>query len=346
MTATVVGSTGYVNGNNAALHNVIGLTTAQSSKYAGKWISFPTSSALGTLVSGLLNKDVASELQMSGPFTYARRRRCRVSTPWPSRARSGTQGGSSVPAVLYVAVERQAVADPGGHQSGQVGRLVGHLRHRDLLQVGREHDREGTRPPVQPLEAGARLVVRSHLHHGGVTPVPPRLEAVHGDITAERVDAVVNAANAQLRGGGGVDGAIHRAAGAAELQAACRCHRRLPARTGRRHRRLRPPARFIIHTVGPVWHGGADGEAGTLASCYRSALAVADEVGARSVAFPAISTGVYGYPPDEAASMAVATVRSADTAVMLVRFVAFDEADARAVPRPARLSSSSVEVRS
>ena len=86
------------------------------------------------------------------------------------------------------------------------------------------------------------------------------------------------------------------------------------------------PARFIIHTVGPVWHGGTAGEPETLAACYRNALAVADEVGARSVAFPAISTGVYGYPPGQAAEVAVTTVRAADTDVTLVRFVAFDGA--------------------
>jgi O-acetyl-ADP-ribose deacetylase len=159
-----------------------------------------------------------------------------------------------------------------------------------------------------------------------VTPVPPRLEAVRGDITAERVDAVVNAANAQLRGGGGVDGAIHRAAGAAQLQAACRSLGGCPPGQAVVTPGFALGARFIIHTVGPVWRGGASGEPETLASCYRSALAVADEVGARSLAFPAISTGVYGYPPDEAAAVAVATVQAADTSVTVVRFVAFDEA--------------------
>jgi O-acetyl-ADP-ribose deacetylase len=156
--------------------------------------------------------------------------------------------------------------------------------------------------------------------------VPPRLEAVRGDITAEQVDAVVNAANAQLRGGGGVDGAIHRAAGAADLQAACRTLGGCPPGQAVVTAGFALTARFIIHTVGPVWRGGTGGEAETLASCYRNALAVADEVGARSLAFPAISTGVYGYPPDEAASVAVSTVRAAVTAVTLVRFVAFDEA--------------------
>jgi O-acetyl-ADP-ribose deacetylase (regulator of RNase III) len=156
--------------------------------------------------------------------------------------------------------------------------------------------------------------------------MPPRLEAALGDITAEHVDAVVNAANRGLRGGGGVDGAIHRAAGAERLQAACReiggCAPGEAVVTDG----FDLPARFIIHTVGPVWHSGVAGEPETLASCYRSVLARADEIGARSVAFPAISTGVYGYPPGPAAEVAVTTVGAAATAVSLVRFVAFDGA--------------------
>jgi O-acetyl-ADP-ribose deacetylase (regulator of RNase III) len=147
-----------------------------------------------------------------------------------------------------------------------------------------------------------------------------------GDITSERVDAVVNAANSQLRGGGGVDGAIHRAAGADRLHAACRAIGECPPGRAVVTDGFDLPARFIIHTVGPVWLGGDAGEHETLASCYRSSLAVAEEVGARSVAFPAISTGVYGYPPDLAAEVAVAAVRSTDTTVTLVRFIAFDRA--------------------
>jgi O-acetyl-ADP-ribose deacetylase len=156
--------------------------------------------------------------------------------------------------------------------------------------------------------------------------VPVRLEAVRGDITAEVVDAVVNAANAGLRGGGGVDGAIHRAAGRARLQEACRAIGGCAPGDAVVTDGFDLPARFIIHTVGPVWRGGAEGEPQTLASCYRAALAVADEIGARSVAFPAISTGIYGYPSEEAAAIAVTTVGAADTQVSLVRFVAFDEA--------------------
>ena len=154
--------------------------------------------------------------------------------------------------------------------------------------------------------------------------MPPLLHAVQGDITAERVDAVVNAANRQLRGGGGVDGAIHRAAGAERVQAACRAIGECPPGHAVVTDGFDLPARFIIHTVGPVWHGGTEGEPAILAACYRNALAVADEVGARSIAFPAISTGVYGYPLGQAAEVAVTTVRAADTDVTLIRFVAFD----------------------
>ncbi len=152
----------------------------------------------------------------------------------------------------------------------------------------------------------------------------PRLEAAAGDITTERLDAIVNAANRQLRGGGGVDGAIHRAAGGDRLQAACRVIGECPPGNAVVTDGFDLQARFIIHTVGPVWHGGDAGEPETLASCYRRSLAVADEVGARSVAFPAISTGVYGYPPEQAAEVAVRAVRSTETAVTLVRFIAFD----------------------
>jgi len=155
--------------------------------------------------------------------------------------------------------------------------------------------------------------------------VSPRLEAAGGDITTEQVDAIVNAANRQLQGGGGVDGAIHRAAGADRLHAACRAIGECPPGHAVVTEGFDLYARFIIHTVGPVWRGGSEGEPETLAACYRNSLAVADEVGARSVAFPAISTGVYGYPPEEAAVVAVTTVGAADTGVQVVRFIAFDE---------------------
>jgi O-acetyl-ADP-ribose deacetylase (regulator of RNase III) len=154
--------------------------------------------------------------------------------------------------------------------------------------------------------------------------VAPLLEAAQGDITLERVDAVVNAANRALAGGAGVDGAIHRAAGADRLQMACRAIGGCPPGHAVVTDGFDLPARFIIHTVGPVWHGGEAGEPEILAACYRNALACADEVGARSVAFPAISTGVYGYPSDQAAAVAVTTARAADTDVTVIRFIAFD----------------------
>jgi O-acetyl-ADP-ribose deacetylase len=150
-----------------------------------------------------------------------------------------------------------------------------------------------------------------------------RLEATQGDITRERVDAIVNAANSSLLGGGGVDGAIHRAAGR-ELLEACRRLGGCPTGEARATPGFRLPARWVIHTVGPVWSDGKRGEPELLASCYRRSLQVADELGIRSVAFPAISTGAYGFPGQLAAEIAVNTVRSANSEVELVRLVAFD----------------------
>src|SRR3954449_4451654 len=152
-----------------------------------------------------------------------------------------------------------------------------------------------------------------------------RIEVVRGDITRETVDAVVNAANEALAGGGGVDGAIHRAAGLRALQEACAALGGCATGDAKATPGFDLPARWIIHTVGPVWRGGGNGEAELLASCYRRSLAVADELSARSVAFPAISTGVYGYPRAEAAEIAVTTLRSTPTQVELTRLVAFDE---------------------
>ncbi|TRO60976.1 MULTISPECIES: O-acetyl-ADP-ribose deacetylase [unclassified Streptomyces] len=155
------------------------------------------------------------------------------------------------------------------------------------------------------------------------------IEFVQGDITRQSVDAIVNAANSSLLGGGGVDGAIHRRGGP-EILAECR-----KLRAGHYGKGLRTgqavatpagklDARWVIHTVGPVFSRSED-RSELLASCYRESLRVADELGARTVAFPAVSAGIYGWPMDDAARIAVGTVRDTGTAVTEVRFVLFDE---------------------
>ncbi|MFJ4481216.1 O-acetyl-ADP-ribose deacetylase [Streptomyces longwoodensis] len=155
------------------------------------------------------------------------------------------------------------------------------------------------------------------------------LTLVQGDITRQSVDAIVNAANSSLLGGGGVDGAIHRRGGP-DILAECRrlrasrYGRGLPTGQAVATTAGNLDARWVIHTVGPVWSDTED-RSELLASCYRESLRVADELGARTVAFPAISTGIYGWPLDDGARIAVATVRATDTAVEEVRFVLFDE---------------------
>jgi O-acetyl-ADP-ribose deacetylase (regulator of RNase III) len=184
---------------------------------------------------------------------------------------------------------------------------------------------------VPPIERTGRGSVRDF--------GPSRLELTRGDITRQQVDAIVNAANSSLMGGGGVDGAIHRAGGPAILDECRRiveAHGSLPAGEAVITSGGLLPARHVIHTVGPRWRGGDHGEAATLARCYRNSLALAAREGLASVAFPSISTGVYGFPVDLASGAAVAAV--ADTLrsgspLRLVRFVLFSDADLEAYRR-------------
>ncbi|HRD88214.1 MAG TPA: O-acetyl-ADP-ribose deacetylase [Accumulibacter sp.] len=152
--------------------------------------------------------------------------------------------------------------------------------------------------------------------------MPTSLNTLQADLTTLAVDAIVNAANSSLLGGGGVDGAIHRAAGPGLLDE-CRRLGGCPTGEARLTRGHRLPATYVIHTVGPVWRGGASGEAELLAACYRNSLALAAAHSLSTIAFPSISTGIFGYPVESAAALAVATVRAAAPACPTLREVIF-----------------------
>jgi O-acetyl-ADP-ribose deacetylase len=205
-------------------------------------------------------------------------------------------------------------------------------RSRYRAEEGRREARRGWLDPEPFTGSGNRMRARAwgapSYAGGQISSEAVRIEASQGDITAQSVDAIVNAANSSLMGGGGVDGAIHRAGGPDILEECKRIREErfpsgLPTGMAVATTGGRLPARWVIHTVGPVYSRSED-RSGLLAECHVRSLRVAEEMGARSVAFPAISTGAYGYPLEEAAPVAVRAVRGAAANVDLVRFVLFD----------------------
>ncbi len=217
-------------------------------------------------------------------------------------------------------------------ERGDAAEARGEVRRQTALALrlagGRHTDGEGRhegkcrRPPAP----AARRDHRCDACHGPAREHREvRVVALHADITREHVDAVVNAANSRLARGGGVCGAIFAAAGP-ELEAACTALGGCATGDAVVTTGFRLPARWIVHTVGPVWQGGASGEPEALRSCYRRSLEVARTAGARTIAFPAISTGIFGYPPDAAAAIAVAAVHEQPELLDEVRLVAFDAA--------------------